>query len=138
MRQQRHRRQSKELSLSYFKNATRTAPSITAIANPLRYFRRKRPATALIRINKGTYLTDGHSDSDVDAGADVLRAGKLSFGIIRSVIGRRLRLDPSKAETTDSCTHFVICKVVVEAYRLQMKVNVLGRRREELKNPRKA
>lgn len=37
----------------------------------------------------GTYLTAGQSVSVVDAGAEVLRAGRLNFGMMRSVIGRR-------------------------------------------------
>lgn len=38
-----------------------------------------------------SYLIIGHSVSVVDAGAEVLRSGKLNFGMIRRVIGRRRR-----------------------------------------------
>lgn len=44
-----------------------------------------------IQFEKDTYLADVQSVSVVDAGADVLLAGKLSLGIIFSVIGLLLR-----------------------------------------------
>lgn len=41
------------------------------------------------------YLARDQSGSVTEAGADVLRPGRLSLGIIRSVIGRRRRTEQS-------------------------------------------
>lgn len=41
-----------------------------------------------------SYLAVGHSVSVVEAGAEVLRAGRLSLGMMRSVIGRRRLMAP--------------------------------------------